>query len=258
MAQEDKNSGVGCPYCGNELYVNFDICPFCGKEIPDSVLQLIQNMHGTARAEETPQPIDVANNNIIPLTHFEELEEDSKTKIGTFERLYRETILKPRTLGFDDSDYAPLVNLLGSIMELELSRSVYEKLLPYWKLVAKKTGIDNIPNSRDCTLGTMCFLMQQSKKAPTIPTKVKKNYDFLYRHIGNNLDKFTTQLEFIKETRNDADHKKVISLNKFNHFFDVYRNFYEKYMPILLQLKLMKGSLGYWMFCDMRKDFPKF
>lgn len=258
MAQEHKKSGLSCPYCGEELYVDFNICPFCGQTVPDSLLQFIQNMHDTTRATEISNPTGVAPNNIITLTHFEELEDDSKTKIGTFEHLYRESILKPKNLGFDDSDYAPLVNLLGSIMELELSRSVYEKLLPYWKLVAKKTGIDNIPNSRECTLGTMCLLIQRSKKTPTIPTEVRENYDFLYRHIGNNLDKFITQLEFIKETRNNGNHKEVISLDKFNHFFDLYRNFYEEYMPILLQLKCMKGSLGYWLFSDMRKKFPIF
>ena len=266
MKYENKLSGLSCPYCGKELYIDFDICPYCGRTVPDTLLHIIQTKHGTigTKTIEDEKSTKRPSSNILRLTHFDELEEESKTKIGTFERLHMEYMSKTSTYDFEDSDYAPLVNLLGSVMELELSRTLYMKLLPYWKQIANFANLNDIPKSKDCTLGTICLLIQKSEnvkksmRTPTIPREVKDSYEFIHKNMGDKFNEFQSQLEFITYIRNDADHKKVISCSKFNDFFTEYHEFYEKYIPILLQLKKMRGSYGYWMFIDMRKDFPIF
>lgn len=237
-----KRAGIGCPYCGNDLYVDFDICPHCGKEVPASLLQLIHRNETTVTKT---------------LQHFPDLEEDSKTKIGTFERLHEEYLSKPKKLGFDDTDYAPLVSLLCSVLELELSYAVYDKFIAFWQLLAQKDSSLILPDNRDlCNLGTIKLLLEKAEKNEmNMPQSIRKDWGFAKDKF---LDPLKERIKDFRLYRNKAAHKDAVSLKEFNDFYDKYQPFYTRYMPSILELKKRGDSHGYRLFVELRKHFPSF
>lgn len=240
-------SGLCCPFCGADLYIGFDICPTCGNDIPQELLDQINQSSSPVQ-----QPID---DNNWSLTHFEALEEESKTKIGTFEKLLRQYTT---SFGFNDTDYAPLVNPLASVLEIELSLSVFDKLYPYWEIIGRTKGID-IPIREKCMLGQLTFMLKRTNSnGITIPQSIAANWEFANEHFGQDMKILVNPLEAITDVRNDADHKKVITQERFKTFIALYREFYETYMPALLQLKSMSGSYGARLFTTLRNQFPKF
>ena len=258
-----KRAGIGCPYCGNDLYVDFDICPHCGKEVPASLLQLIQSMHGSS---ETPQPKQTQPQQAVNgssekkiLTHFKELEEDSKTKIGTFERLYDEYLSRPKKYGFDDTDYAPLVNLLCSVLEVELSFAIYDKFLLYWQAIQKPYEINLKPREK-CTLGTIEVLLRYAEKdgKNLMPKELKNEWETAENYFGENYKELHSYISKFQNIRNKAAHKDTISKKVFKEFFDIYQPFFEQKMPYILALKKHGDSPGYRLFVEYRKNFPNF
>ena len=235
---EFKRAGIGCPYCGNDLYVDFDICPHCGKEVPASLLQLIHGTHGT-------------------LIHFDDLEEDSKTKIGTFERLYDDNMYRAGRRGFDDTDYAPLVSLLSSVLELELSYAIYDKFYLYWQELQKSYEINLPQHRKDCTLGTIRFLLEKAEKdnGHNLPKQAQDDW-----HYAENtfLGPLRRNLNTFVDERNNAAHKYSIPKDKFTSFYNLYLEFYNNNMESILALKKSGDSPGYRLFVDYRKNFPSF
>lgn len=252
---ELKRAGIGCPYCGNDLYVDFDVCPHCGQEVPKELLKLIQEMSDTSSKQDNSKDI-----NTTSLTHFEDLEEDSKTKIGTFERLITEKYAKPIHRGFDDADYAPLVNLLASVLELELSYAIFDKFLPYWLKLQTSYEI-NIPRDREkCTLGSIGYFLRiaEKDKGHLLPDSEKENWNFAEKKFGKYCAELKKHLDVLTDGRNKAAHKSAISKQDFQTFFAEFQPFYEQYMPAILQLKKCGDSKGYRLFVEMRKNFPEF
>ncbi|MBQ3717648.1 MAG: zinc ribbon domain-containing protein [Paludibacteraceae bacterium] len=257
---EFKRAGIGCPYCGNDLYVDFDICPHCGKEVPTSLLQLIHSMHGTAQKPQSEpsqgHPV-IESSEKKSLTHFEDLEEDSKTKIGTFERLYDDYMHRGGRRGFDDTDYAPLVSLLSSVLELELSFAIYDKFYLYWQELQKSHEINLPKNREDCTLGTIKFLLEKAErdKGYNLPKQAQDDW-----HYAENtfLGPLRRNLKTFVDERNNAAHKYSISKDKFVSFYNLYMEFYNNNMESILALKKRGDSLGYRLFVELRKDFPVF
>ena len=249
MAEELKRAGIGCPYCGNDLYVDFDVCPHCGKEVPKELLKLIQEMRKPISTHENTKDVESRS-----LTHFNDLEEDSKTKIGTFERLIDEKYAEPIHRGFDDTDYAPLVNLLSSVLELELSIAIYDKFLSYWY------NLEGPENLKGSTLGSIVYLLGKAyaDEGHLLPDSVKVNWSFAESKFGKYCSDLKEQLNNLTKMRNKAAHKSAISKQDFQTFYEEYHPFYEKYMPDILQLKIRGDSQGYRLFVEMRKDFPKF
>lgn len=258
MAEELKRAGIGCPYCGNDLYVDFDICPHCGKEVPEPLLQLIHSMHTTAQKPQQ-KPSLPKQHEAKSLTHFEDLEEDSKTKIGTFERLYDEYLSRPKKYGFDDTDYAPLVNLLCSVLEVELSFAIYDKFLLYWQAIQKPYEINLKPREK-CTLGTIEVLLRYAEKdgKNLMPKELKNEWETAENYFGENYKELHSYISKFQNIRNKAAHKDTISQKVFKEFFDIYQPFFEQKMPYILALKKHGDSPGYRLFVEYRKNFPNF
>ena len=255
MAEELKRAGIGCPYCGNDLYVDFDVCPHCGKEVPKELLRLIQEMRKPGISQEKTKKTATPT-----LTHFDDLEEDSKTKIGTFERLLEDKYAKSHTFGFNDTDYAPLVNLLSSVLELELSYAIYDKFYLYWSDLQKSYEI-NLPEDRGmCTLGNVGYFLKiaAKDKRVSMPDSLKENWHFAESKFGEYCAELKKHLDNLTEKRNKAAHKSAISEKEFYAFFADYQPFYEQYMPAILQMKKRGDSPGYRLFIDLRKNFPDF
>lgn len=258
MAEELKRAGIGCPYCGNDLYVDFDICPHCGKEVPEPLLQLIHSMHTTAQKPQQ-KPSLPKQHEAKSLTHFEDLEEDSKTKIGTFERLIDEKYAEPIYRGFDDTDYAPLVNLLCSVLEVELSFAIYDKFLLYWQAIQKPYEINLKPREK-CTLGTIEVLLRYAEKdgKNLMPKELKNEWETAENYFGENYKELHSYISKFQNIRNKAAHKDTISKKVFKEFFDIYQPFFEQKMPYILALKKHGDSPGYRLFVEYRKNFPNF
>lgn len=258
-----KRAGIGCPYCGNDLYVDFDICPHCGKEVPASLLQLIHSMHGAAPSPrpESTQPQQPVNETMVEkiLSHFEDLEEDSKTKIGTFERLMEDKYLGSFKKGFDDTDYAPLVNLLCSVLEIELSFAIYDKFLLYWQAIQKPYEID-LKTHEKCSLGTIERLLHfaQRDEKKLMSKELKKEWETQENCFGENYTRLRSDVSKFTNIRNKAAHKEAILKREFDTFFSAYQPFFEQNMPHILELKKRGDSPGYRLFVEYRKNFPSF
>lgn len=249
---ELKEAGIGCPYCGKSLYVDFDICPHCGNEVPAALLQIIQSQSGN-QSEQVTVPTHEG------LTHFEDLEEESKTKIGTFEHLYEEYAHKPHAYGFDDVDYAPLGNLLGAIMEIELSLSIFDKFMPVWQDLSKKYDFE-MPTRSKCTLGSITTMLRliQNRNDYKVAAELSDDWQFAQNKFGPNFRDLYRPLDKILQMRNKSSHKNILDEQAFTAYYQEYHEFYEKYMPALLQLKLRGRSAGYRLFASFRQQFPVF
>ena len=89
------------------------------------------SLSATSSMNDCCTSIDSAT--ISRLLWDDRLEESSKSKLGTFERVYEDTFLKDtqmpiRSYGFNDLDYSPLVTTLATVLEIELNHSLYQKI----------------------------------------------------------------------------------------------------------------------------------
>lgn len=137
------DGGLFCPECGYAL--GEDMPTGCreersslngGLDVDRRLEQLREQMknrlgemqHRVAAMKQiaTTKPDSQMDSSI--LLHHDNLEEDSATKIGTFERLYQayESADKEHVVifGYEDDDFAPMVNLLACVIEIELSASL--------------------------------------------------------------------------------------------------------------------------------------
>lgn len=174
-----------------------------------------------------PRPSTPVSNTSIPseeshlltsLIHHKGLEDETETKIGMFEQLYHSTYAQ-LTFGYGDPDFAPLINLLGSICEIEL----YESL----RWVAETTGIAFPARSRTTFSHFIDLLSHPQAKA--------------YLHASITDDEIATALHHLNKIRllrNNANHKGVVERHRFVRFFEEhYAPFFNQCIPSFIQLK---------------------
>ncbi|WP_455673966.1 zinc ribbon domain-containing protein [Phocaeicola sp.] len=207
--QGDSPTLKYCPQCGEKLKQELNFCPYCGKELPKA-----------------------ASYQIYRLKRYEELEEESKTKIGTFERIYKQTFEKEtnvplNTFGYNDWDYAALISPLASVLEIELNLSIYPFIRQLYLKEGKKeilfngTRIDL--SSKECMLGHARLCVMAAK-------------DKIHHQLHEPL-KFEKWLEKLIATRNKADHKSQIGKEEFFKFYNRFNDFYNEYIEELLAIK---------------------
>lgn len=181
----------------------------------------------------------------LALEVYDAMEPECKAKLGTFERMVngtQEFVVKG--VGYDTDDYAPLVNLLSGIMEVELSLSV-------WQLIRSKHGI-KMPeyfnhkshtgkilrkgefevklDSNSVMLGPLCVCCELEGKA--LAGSVE-GFEELVRLLNK-----------LKEFRNDASHGVFIGQQRFNSFFPKYKLFHTNMLPNILNLKQRMSTDG--------------
>jgi len=224
------NSGsdvISCPFCGEELSRNASFCPYCGNEL---------NKEKFLEEENSSQSV---HHSIYKLQRFEELEEETKSKIGTFERIYQQTYQIETGKGLVEKfgnaycqlDFASLVNLLASAIEIELKESV----LTYMR---KEYGSDFSfrHNDIDIRLNKKFLSLRAYQICISYDIEHHKGiekYDINLNHMLNCIN----ILDKIIPIRNNADHTNYIDENTFFKFYDYVYMFFAEYMENLILLK---------------------
>ena len=213
---------VYCPSCGSSLPLRgsseLNFCPSCGASVC------------------CPNQDDCSLKHIYKLPHYDGLEEETKAKIGTFEKVYRQTFqsetgyLLVEKSGFDQLDYSPLINPLASGLEIELGMSI-------GKLMRTGYGKDRVLLFGDKKLelsGALSFSLRGYELCMKYDC-ARKN---VIKAAGFPLeDRCFALLDKIINVRNLASHKGHVSQE---HFFQFYENiyaFFESYIDKIIAIK---------------------
>lgn len=210
---------------------------------------------------------------LVQLKRSDDLEEEAKTRIGTFEQIYYSTYIRETGMplyGYDDLDYAALVNQLASALEIELNHTVYQ-------FVRKLNGI-GMPDYFDEKYGKApqkITITKQGIKPVTIDIAEATCYCLLSR-IRPFLEEencFTKLKEKIPGTidalidflrpggiflsaRNEAAHTGFISQKQFLDFYEDYSTFFNGNIDVLLELKRDLKQKGRERTEEARDEWP--
>lgn len=169
------------------------------------------------------------------------LEESSKSKIGTFERVYNDIFLEKtripiETYGYSDLEYAPLVTLLSTIMETELNHSAYQA-------IRQKHGIDISTNFNKNRKGPWISIGKESinigaatQMLGSLKMLIEREKSYISSYLKD-VDGFCQLLDALRETRNDASHGKYINKERFIDFYTTFAELYNRHIFSLLDLK---------------------
>ena len=205
-----------CPYCGEELKGEMTYCPYCGEKLKKEIAE--------------PKKIKP----LCCLKHFDDFEEATKSKIGTFEKIYNRAFFEEtgRPLiehyGFDTMDYAPLVNPLTSALEIELNASIMHLLRSIYGNDFVFKGKKNVE------------LKYKNNSLRDIQVCMEEDILYenaIYKAGMTNIEDCAKDLNRIITIRNNASHKKEISKETFFSFYDNLFAFFERYMDGLLAIK---------------------
>lgn len=161
------------------------------------------------------------------------LEESSKTRIGTFERIYAE-IFAPQTgrpirFGYEDLDFSPLVTLLAGALETELNRSIYRMIRNF----ARTSGE---PNAEIVYRGRTIDLSRQTQTLgcfPLLMARFRKELDGFIHHPED----FGRPFEKIIAYRNRASHSSDIDQREFLTFYEIYARLFNRHIDELMEMK---------------------
>lgn len=240
--QSNREYNKFCPYCGHDLEPGMTFCPYCGSELDvSSEPQCAPQSDTCSPVEQAPEPevqeTSAQQTHCLSLPHYEELEEDSKAKIGTFERLYNSGVYAIAKSDFSTQDYSPLVTPLAGMIEVELSLSIYQA-------VRQIHGVE-MPKffNRDCKGATVVkrnnLEIDFAKGCATMGTTkiVAQMFKEKLRPILPEIDDVISALDAMKEKRNDSAHGVYVSEQDYRSFFQAFQLVYCNYMPCILSIK---------------------
>ena len=182
--------------------------------------------------KETPVKLDA-------LVKDERLEAASQAKLGTFERLYNTNYLadsKVPMYGYEDVDYASLVNLLASALEIELNMSLYQ-------VIRKQEGIQMPENAFkdtgkvEITVNGLDINLGKSTQMYGALIQLFKRYRNIVGQYVDNQAEFIQSLSAVAEVRNDANHTVMIGKERFLAFYQTYSCLFNQNIGNLLALK---------------------
>lgn len=218
----NRNVPSTCPSCGYALprrgSEELKFCPFCGFAI-------------SSQDQETS-----SIKPLYKLPHYEDLEDETKAKIGTFERIYKQTfqteagrVLVEKS-GFETLDYSPLVNPLASGLEIELGQSV-------GKLMCREYGRHTTLHLENKELD-----LSRVSRFSLREYELCMRYDVARKNVisaaGFQVDELCFKvLGAIIDVRNEASHKKYVCSERFFFFYENIYAFFEKYVDKLIAMK---------------------
>lgn len=182
--------------------------------------------------KNTPEKID-------RLVKDSRLDSATQAKIGTFEQLYQGTYVadsKVPMYGYEDLDYASLVNLLASALEIELNMSLYQA-------VRKAAGVDipkhawkNTQRQEVFAGGQALNVGKATQMYGALQDLFAKFQDTVSSVVGNS-DDFLKGISQIANTRNRASHTNMIDKDEFLSFYACFSGLFNRYIGRLLDLK---------------------
>ena len=193
---------------------------------------ILNKSHPDKFGKETPVKLD-------RLVKDERLEAASQAKLGTFEKLYNTNYVadsKVPMYGYDDIDYASLVNLLASALELELNMSLYQ-------VIRQQEGIQMPENAFKSTqrkvirVNRLDINLGESSQMYGALIELFDRYRETIGKYVDNPSEFIVSLEQIKDVRNDANHTVTIKKNRFLDFYQTYSRLFNQNIGKLLALK---------------------
>ena len=227
-----------CPSCGFVLREGLSFCPNCGRQLARQINppQAVAERRPEWSGERTASPgnqAETRRKRLHSLPHYEDLEEDSKTKIGIFERIYRQTFQQENGLplvqpyGYQDIDYAPLVNLLASVLEIELMHSAWNKMKRCYPASFQCGDVTVNLNMPNPTLFDMTLCLEYDRQTKKV----------LDRFLDGKSQPLAALLTKIRTIRNAASHKTTIGEQRFLVFYEDMSLVFRNYMPLLINLK---------------------
>lgn len=233
--QKELENSIGqdmqmfCPYCGEEILSGSVFCPYCGEDLA---------IEKSKEEKPVSKPIEQPKSNYRPLyklPFFEGLEEDTKTKIRTFEHIYQkayeEETKRPLVSVLGDKiikeDFAPLIISLSSALEIEMKKSVLPLMRNYGKKIKYKDLELELEKQLYLRDYQFCFSYDCCHK------NYLKNYGF---HKGKECAK---ALNRIRKIRNKSAHGNVVYSKSFYVFYDNVYDFFQMYMEDLIKVKIL-------------------
>lgn len=213
----------------------------------------LDRLYSSAGTSDSARPGQEASpkKSLPALIHEERLEDASKSKLGTFEKIYNEiftelTKAPIQSFGFGDLDFSPLVNPLMALLEIELNHTLYQE-------IRRLNGIDisryfsrNAPTKKICIDEETVNLGSRKQMLGCLR--------ILIAHFSNELSScipdITTFIALLKEVtgiRNGASHGSFIGKERFQTFYLSFAKLYNENICQLMDLKerLIGLSSGY-------------
>lgn len=176
---------------------------------------------------------------LCSLKKDDRLEAASQAKLGTFEKLYKMNYVadsKVPMYSFEDIDYASLVNLLASALELELNMSLYQ-------VIRKEAGIQ-MPESafkdtqrKEINVNGREINVGKSTQMYGALIELFKRYRATVGQYVKDSTGFVQSLAKIADVRNDANHTVMIDKDRFLGFYQIYSVCFNQNIESLLALK---------------------
>ena len=189
----------------------------------------------------------------FPLNVYPDFEPETKAKVGTFNRMVNgEQRFQVKAADYDcnTNDYSPLVNLLGGILEVEGSLSIWQlfrrlnniEMPEYYgreyNIEPKTIGKTKFELHKKCeTLGTLLKCCEIDWKSLPVRIDSLPDSSGCLSDFQESLEDIKSFLKKTKEIRNDASHGRVVDENRFKAYYEEYKKFYQSQLVVFLELK---------------------
>lgn len=197
------------------------------------------------RQSESPDR-DQKSKVLTRLIREERLEDMSQSKLGTFEKIYREifqgeTGAPMSSYGFGDLDFSPLVNPLMSILEIELNRSLYQEIRRINGIDMTKYYFKNAPSKQITVDGKTYELGSKKQMLGGLKALISYYRNELSGHMADPAG-FTGILSKVINVRNGASHDSYIDKDSFMAFYESYSQLFNGSIGQLMDLKKRLAS----------------
>ena len=224
-------------------------------EILNKIYKSSSSVGGTRPETKTPAETEVKTS-LPRLIHDDRLEDTSKSKLGTFEKIYTDIFVEeadaPKyAYGYDDLDYSALVNPLMTLIEIELNHSIYQEIRRLSGVDMTKYYFKKAPDKEVRFGGMVVNVGARKQMLGTLLTMIEASGQQLRDHISD-VTSFCRNLSATVSVRNGASHDSYINKERFLAFYGAYAQMYNENIQSLMSLKkkLAIGSQGYKYLCS--------
>ncbi len=177
------------------------------------------------------------------------LENATQAKIGTFEKLYTTFYVQETDIPmfcYDDTDFASLVNLLSSALEIELNASLYQAVRATYGIKMPKYA-NRDTDAKEVYAGGISINIGKGHQMYGAILKLLDKHRETVGYVTSDTDAFLSSLQEIALIRNNADHTEFISNEMFVRFYGTFASLFNSHISRMLSLKEQ--------ICQQKKQF---